>query len=121
MKKMMIMVSAIMMAAAANAKSVETSPFNSVKLNVPSIVRVVYGDTYKVEAHTACPEDEKMLRITVEDGVLKIRMSREDNAEAKPMRITIVAPVDPELRTGRDLVMKPMKRIETTRDMANND
>lgn len=122
MKKMMIMVSAIMMAAAANAKSIETKPFNSVMLSIPSNVRVLYGESYQVDVRSLQPEQISNLKLTVEDGVLKIRWEKQyDNAEAKPVRLTIIAPVDPEMKSSRNVSMKTVKRIDTQRDMANND
>ncbi len=122
MKKMMIMVSAIMMAAAANAKSIETKPFNSVMLSIPSNVRVLYGESYQVDVRSLQPEQISNLKLTVEDGVLKIRWEKQyDNAEAKPVRLTIIAPVDPEMKSSRNVSMKTVKHIDTQRDMANND
>lgn len=122
MKKMMIMVSAIMMAAAANAKSIETKPFNSVMLSIPSNVRVLYGESYQVDVRSLQPEQINNLKLTVEDGMLKIRWKKQyDNAEARPVRLTIIAPVDPEMKSSRNVSMKTVKRIDTQRDMANND
>lgn len=119
---MMIMVSAIMMAAAANAKSIETKPFNSVMLSIPSNVRVLYGESYQVDVRSLQPEQINNLKLTVEDGMLKIRWKKQyDNAEARPVRLTIIAPVDPEMKSSRNVSMKTVKRIDTQRDMANND
>ena len=48
MKKMMILVSAIMMVAAGYAKNVEIKPFEGVDVNVPACVRFISGDNYEV-------------------------------------------------------------------------
>jgi len=46
MKKLMTMVSAMMMVAAVNASEVATVAFNEARVNVPARVRFVKGDNY---------------------------------------------------------------------------
>ena len=46
MKKLMTMVSAMMMVAAVNASEVTTVAFNEARVNVPARVRFVKGDNY---------------------------------------------------------------------------
>jgi len=121
MKKMMILVSAIMMAATVNAKSIETKPFSSVKLGVPANVRVLYGDKYTVDVRSAEPMEAENVKVEVENGEMKISLiNGQANAETQ-MRIIITAPVDPELKASRDMVMKTVKRSSSDRDLAVKD
>lgn len=108
MKKMMILASAIMMAAAANAKRVETESFNKVMVNVPARVRVVPGDTYSVNIATSDSILAQSLRVNVENGVLNIMPdARLDNRESDSnLRIIIVTPVEPQVMAGRDCMAK---------------
>lgn len=105
MKKMMIMVCAIMMAATAMAKRVETEKFNEVRVNVPARVRIVAGDTYSVKFATADSTLANSLRVDVENGVLRITPRNQDDVAnmEKPLRIIIVTPVEPTVSTGRNL------------------
>lgn len=109
MKKMMILASAIMMAAAANAKRVETESFNKVLVNVPARVRVVPGDTYSVNIATSDSLLAQSLRVDVENGVLHITPDVKANASADSdanLRIIIVTPVEPQVMAGRDCLAK---------------
>lgn len=101
---MLIMASAIMMAAAANAQRVETESFNKVMVNVPARVRVVPGDTYSVNVATTDAELANSLRVNVKDGVLNITTdARLGQSEAQStLRIIIVTPVEPKVAAGRD-------------------
>ena len=105
---MLIMASAIMMAAAANAKRVETESFDKVLVNVPARVRVVPGDTYSVNIATSDSILAQSLRVNVENGVLSIVPdARVDasNSDAK-LRIIIVTPVEPRVMAGRDCLAR---------------
>lgn len=111
MKKMLIMASAIMMAAAANAQRVETESFNKILVNVPARVRVVPGDTYSVNIATADSTLAQSIRVNVEDGVLRIAHDAKDaNLEQSDskLRLIIVAPVEPQIAAGRDFVARPI-------------
>ena len=110
MKKMMIMVSAIMMVAAGYAKmNVEMKPFEGVKVNVPARVRFVSGDNYELGVRGADSIAEKSIIWSVEDGVLKIRPRYESvNDEYNELCITIVSPVEPKLMVGRDFEVSPV-------------
>ena len=102
------MASAIMMAAAANAKRVETESFDKVLVNVPARVRVVPGDTYSVNIATSDSILAQSLRVNVENGVLSIVPdARVDasNSDAK-LRIIIVTPVEPRVMAGRDCLAR---------------
>ena len=122
MKKMMILASAIMMAAAANAKRVETESFNKVMVNVPARVRVVPGDTYSVNIATSDSILAQSLRVNVENGVLNIMPdARLDNRESDSnLRIIIVTPVEPQVMAGRDCMAKTICNtyLSEKKDMA---
>ena len=103
MKKMMIMASAIIMAAAGYANNVETKPFESVKVNVPARVRFVTGDNYGMGVRSVDSIAAKNSLWSIEDGVLKIRQRYENNGETPTdVCITIVSPVEPKLTVGRN-------------------
>lgn len=123
MKKMFILISAIMMAASnANAKNVETAPFTGVCINVPARVKVIQGDNYEVNVITKDSLVEKKVQCVVVDGVLRIKTT--DKAlleEAKDLRITIVTPVDAEISAGRDMEMKIVDRRAENLDLASNN
>ena len=106
MKKMMILVSAIMMVFAAYAKNVETKPFEGVKVNVPARVRFVSGDNYEMGVRSTDSISGNNILWSIENGVLNIR-SRYDVAEEDMSNvcITIVAPVEPKLMVGRNYEM----------------
>ncbi|MBQ8969001.1 MAG: DUF2807 domain-containing protein [Bacteroidaceae bacterium] len=103
MKKMMIMVSAIMMVAAGYAKNVETKPFEGVKVNVPARVRFVNGDNYELGVRSTDSITANNIQWSVEDGVLKIHPKFADTeGDYSELCITIVSPVEPKLMVGRN-------------------
>lgn len=116
MKKMMILVSAIMMVATANAKNVATTPFEEVKVNVPARVRLVSGDSYEMGVRSTDSITENNICWTVEKGVLRISSRFEDNSESmSDVCITIVSPKEPKLVVGRDYEISEVanKKTET--------
>ena len=102
MKKMMILVSAIMMAITANAQRVENTSFEEVRVNVPARVRIVAGDTYSVNIATKNNEVAKAVNYDVKDGVLCIN-TRDIEAlgDDNSVRITIVTPRELKVTTNR--------------------
>ena len=118
MKKMMILVSTIMMVAAGYAKkNVEMKPFEGVNVNVPAYVRFVSGDNYEMGVRSTDSLAAQNILWSVEDGVLNIR-SRHDlkEGEQPSVCITIVSPVEPKLTVGRDYEVT--SRSKAVRDMA---
>ena len=104
MKKMMILVSTIMMVATSNAKNVETKPFEGVDVNVPACVRFINGENYEMGVRSTDSIAARNILWSIENGVLKIRSRRtmrEDEQKAN-VCITIVSPVEPKLTVGRD-------------------
>jgi protein gp37 len=112
MKKMMILVSTIMMVATGNAKeNVETKPFEGVNVNVPACVRFVSGDKYEMNVRSTDSIAEQNIQWTVENGVLKIN-SRHDiqNPGIANVCITIVSPVEPRLTVGSNYEVSSRSR-----------
>ncbi len=103
MKKIILIVSAVMTVATSYAKSnALVSPFERVSVNVPACVRFVKGDTYGVSVRSANAYEASAVRWEVADGVL--RFSSVDPApEVGGVCITIVSPTEPELTLGRDV------------------
>ncbi len=110
MKKMMILVSAIMMALSAKAENMNLNPFEGVNVNVPARVRFVYGETYGVDIQATDSIAASGIRWSVKDGVLKIR-SIDDNTELENVCITIVSPIEVKMTVGRNMEMKETNRV----------
>lgn len=84
MKKIMTLVSAIIMATAANAKGVTTVPFTGTRVSVPARVRFVKGDTYAFAVEAKDSVQVRSLQCSVKDGVLCFRFG--DAPEAGNVR-----------------------------------
>lgn len=124
MKKMMILVSAIMMAATANATRIETADFSEVRVNVPARVRIVSGDSYSVNITAENKDLEGLVRYNVEDGVLRINASNLDaiRDNGSSFCITIVTPNVPKVTTGREMEAKVRRdTFNSNMDIAAND
>ncbi len=112
MKKMMILVTAIMMSVAANAiEKMNVKPFEGVSVNVPARVRFVYGENYGVDVQSNDSLTASGIRLSVQNGVLKIR-SIDESENVEGLYITIVSPVEPRLTVGRDMEVKNAVRNE---------
>ena len=123
MKKMMILASAIMMAATANAKRVETASFDEVRVNVPARVRIIAGETYSVNVAAQNEMVASTVRYEVKDGVLKINSRDIDELmkSEESLHITIVAPKELKLTIGRDMeAMNVRKSLDEKKDVAAN-
>lgn len=124
MKKLMILVSAIMMAATANGKRVETSSFNEVRVNVPARVRILVGSDYSINVTASDSIVADAVKMEVRDGVLCIN-TRDIEAlgdDAANLHITIVAPVEPQLTVGRGMKATTVRRASADNTLlANND
>ena len=111
MKKMMILVSAIMMVASSYADNVETKPFEGVDVNVPVRIRFVNGQNYEMGVRSNDSIAARNILWSIENGVLKIRSRRsmtEDDQNAN-VCITIVSPVEPKLTVGRNFEVSSLK------------
>lgn len=124
MKKMMILVSAIMMVATANAKHVETTSFNEVRVNVPARVRIVAGETYSVNIASINENVADMVNCSVDNGILKIA-TRDIESLAEnndKLIITIVTPTEPKLTVGRSMEQVTLRsNFSDKKNLANND
>lgn len=111
MKKMMILVSAIMMVANINAKSVETASFSEVRVNVPARLRIVAGDTYSVSISASDDQVANAIRANVKDGVLNLttRDIEELGDAVHSLCITVVTPKEPTLTMGTDVQIATRK------------
>lgn len=111
MKKMMILVSAIMMVANINAKSVETASFNEVRVNVPARLRIVAGDNYGVSISASDEIVAKAIRANVKDGVLSLttRDIEELGDAVQSLCITIVTPKEPTLTMGSNVMVAQVR------------
>lgn len=111
MKKMMILVSAIMMVANANAKSVETASFSEVRVNVPARIRIVAGDSYGVSIAASDDQIANAIRANVKDGVLSLttRNIEELGEAVNSLCITVVTPSEPTLTMGTDVQIATRK------------
>ncbi|MCQ2197700.1 MAG: DUF2807 domain-containing protein [Bacteroidaceae bacterium] len=121
MKKMMILVCAIMMVATANAKRVETTSFNEVRVNVPARVRIVAGETYSVNIVAENKYLTDAVKVTVKDGVLAINSNGIESLgnEGEELCITIVTPCEPKLSASRDMETKVLRNtFDAKKDLA---
>ncbi len=109
MKKMMIMLAAMMMAVSVNAENENVAPFEGVKLNVPARVRFVYGEDYSINVQAADSLVASAIRWNVKDGVLKIS-TMDENEDLGNVCITIVSPNEPAVSVGRNWEMREAKR-----------
>lgn len=113
MKKMMILVSTIMMVATGYAKeNVEMKPFEGVNVNVPARVRFVNGENYEMGVRSTDSVAANNIQWTVENGVLNIssryELADEDKAN---ICITIVSPIEPKLTVGRNFEVAESRGI----------
>lgn len=112
MKKMMIMALVSMLSLAANAKNDKNSnlkPFEGVSLSVPARVRFVYGNEYKIDVQSKDQIAASGVRVSVENGVLKIR-SIDEEVNNEDLYITIESPVEPKLSVGRNMMVQTTDR-----------
>lgn len=139
MKKLMTMVSSMMMVAAVNASEVATVAFNEARVNVPARVRFVKGENYGFSVEAKDSVIARAVRCTVKDGVLRLSFGNalkpgESKFDAKKgvyyygvnptnhvfvgengeddMVITVVAPDMPKFKTSSDYVAVTVKAVE---------
>ena len=135
MKKIMILVSAIMMVANMSAQTInensvdsvleetlpnvdffansieETAEFTATQLNVPARIRFIEGEKYGVRVSSNNSELVKTISCNVQNGVLSVNYKHDMDLEQYndlSVVITIVTPQMPKVKVGRDLtyVMK---------------
>ncbi|MCD8266344.1 MAG: DUF2807 domain-containing protein [Prevotellaceae bacterium] len=111
MKKMIILVSAALVALSSEAETRECEPFAGVNVNVPARVRFVSGDAYHVDIQSTDTLTASAIRCYVKDGVLRISSTGSGQRQEQQVCITITSPAEPALRVARDLEVKPTKRV----------
>ncbi|MCQ2258912.1 MAG: hypothetical protein MJZ41_13115 [Bacteroidaceae bacterium] len=121
MKKIVLIVSAIMMVAnmdaatvantsnASSETSIEniataTSPFTETVLNVPAHVRFVIGKSYAVSVKSNDEEIAKAVKFDVKNGVLVFDAVNNSEEYSESVEIVITAPAMPEVKAGRDFI-----------------
>lgn len=122
MKKIMTMVSAIMMVAAANAETKNVAPFNEVNVNVPARVRVIQGNDFGIIVRTKDNIDTNVIKYTVENGILRISTQNIDlfNSDEHKVMITVTTPIDAtNLTVGRSMKISVEKDTKVMRDVAS--
>jgi len=130
MKKLMTLASAMIMAMAANAQSVETEPFTGTLINVPAQVSFERGEKYAFIVKTSDEEVARQLECKVQNGLLTFNFGKSlkkgevaydvksgayyygfDAKESAQLlstgddvdyQITIVSPLMPEVQTSSD-------------------
>lgn len=139
MKKLMTMVSAMMMVAAVNASEVVTVAFNEARVSVPARVRFVKGENYGFSVEAKDSVIARAVRCSVKDGVLRLSFGNalqpgESKFDVKKgvhyygvnptnqllvaedieedMVITVVAPGMPKFKTSSDYVAVAVKAVE---------
>ena len=113
MKKIMLILSAIMMVANVSAEPKSIEPFDQINVEVPARVRVVQGEEYGIQVISADSNSTRNLKYSVVDGVLRIKTESSDMMEASPrnMVITIITPADnAKVTTGDDMAKLVLKK-----------
>lgn len=142
MKKLMTMVGAIMMAAAANASEVVTVAFNEARVNIPARVRFVQSEDYGFSVEAKDSIVARAVRCTVKDGIIRFSLGNSlqpgetrydakkgvyyygvnkgnlvlaNDSETENIVITVMAPDMPVFRTSADYVAVSVKAVEEAR------
>lgn len=136
MKKIMTLVSAIIMVTATNAKGVTTVPFKGTRVSVPARVRFVKGDTYAFSVEAKDSILARSLQCSVKDGVLCFKFGnapqagdikydakkdvyyygvaakeRDFNNDEEQFVITVMSPELPTVKTSSDFDAVPVKPV----------
>ena len=104
MKKVLMIVAAMVLFANAKAEIKNIAAFSEVKVNVPARVRVIKGGDYGISLSAEDSLLTSAIRYTVENGILSISSVDEAMllADGREVVITITAPETPSFKTGRD-------------------
>jgi hypothetical protein len=146
MKKVMILMSAMLVAAAAHAQSVKTVPFEETVVNVPAKVHFVRGNEFAFEVKASDKRVARSLQCKVQSGVLTFGYGKaakdgtvnyvaetntyyygNDAALATDAidansnldyEITIISPAMPELRTSSSYMLANVVKADLNGDVA---
>ena len=114
MKKIMTMVSAIMVAATTNADNVETEASTHSLVNVPARVRFVKGDNYSFSVESENKFIAESVKAAVKDGTLYFSLKNGlsvEEASENDLTIVITAPGMPEFKTSRNMKATEIKSV----------
>jgi len=117
MKKIMTMVSAIMMVATMNAENVATEAFTETKVNVPARVRFVKGETYSFSVESENKIVAESVKAAVKNGILSFSLANGlsmEEASENDLTIVITAPGMPDFKTSRELKATNVKKADNT-------
>ena len=113
MKKIMTMVSALMVAATMNAEKVNnTEAFTETVVTVPARVRFVKGDSYSYSVVSENKIVAECVKAAVKNGVLSFNLANgltAEEAAENALTIVITAPGMPEFKTSRDMKATEIK------------
>ena len=115
MKKIMTMVSAMMIAATMNAENVKTEAFTETQVNVPARVRFVKGETYSFSVESENKVVAESIKAAVKDGILSFNLANGLSAEEasdNDLTIVITAPGMPEFKTSRNMKATEIKSVD---------
>ena len=114
MKKIMTMISAMMIAATMNAENIETEAFTETLVTVPARVRFVKGDNYSFSVESENKFIAESVKAAVKDGTLYFSLKNglsEEEASENDLTIVITAPGMPEFKTSRNLKAVEVKSV----------
>ena len=114
MKKIMTMISAIMVAATMNAENVETEAFTETLVTVPARVRFVKGDNYSFSVESENKVIAESVKASVKNGTLYFSLKNGlsvEEASENDLTIVITAPGMPEFKTSRNMKATEIKSV----------
>ena len=114
MKKIMTMISAMMVAATMNAENIETEAFTETLVTVPARVRFVKGDNYSFSVESENKIVAESVKAAVKDGTLYFSLKNGlsvEEASENDLTIVITAPGMPEFKTSRNMKAVEIKSV----------
>ncbi|MBO4664306.1 MAG: hypothetical protein J5663_07815 [Bacteroidaceae bacterium] len=114
MKKIMTMISAMMVAATMNAENIETEAFTETLVTVPARVRFVRGDNYSFSVESENKIVAESVKAAVKDGTLYFSLKNGlsvEEASENDLTIVITAPGMPEFKTSRNMKAVEIKSV----------
>ena len=111
MKRLIILATAMIIAAVAHCENIVTESFESVCVNIPADVRIQRGEDYGVRIVARNKYVTRTIKTRVENGVLKIDARDLESLQVnEKIRLYITVPSDCQVKVGRDTVIASEKR-----------